>query len=120
MLKTVSLLMFLALISLPAWAAATVYSSVLDDLPLMQGMAERPEDTVVFDNPGGRIIEFSTETTEPASAVRDYYQRALPPLGWKAAGMSQFVRDKEMLKIEFDKKGEGTIVRFAVTPSGGN
>jgi hypothetical protein len=120
MLKTIVLFIFLILVSFQALAATTAYSSTLDDLPLMQGMSERPEDTIVFDNPGGRIMEFSAETAEQAPAIRDFYQRALPPLGWKPAGASQFVRDKEMLKIEFDKKGEGTIVRFAVTPSGGN
>jgi hypothetical protein len=127
MLKILTIIGFLLLTAVPALAADTVYSTVLDDLPLMQGMTERPDDTVIFDKPGGRIVEFSAETTEPAAAVKDFYQHALPPLGWKAAQPMTFVRDKEELKIDFDKKsgetpgvpaGE-TIVHFALTPVSG-
>jgi hypothetical protein len=126
MLKILTIAGFL-LIALPALAADTVYSTVLDDLPLMQGMTEKPDDTVIFVKPGGRIVEFSAETTEPATAVKDFYQHALPPLGWKAAQPMKFIRDKEELKIDFDKAGGETpgvpagktIVRFALTPVSG-
>ena len=103
MLKRFTIIGFLLLAALPAFAADTVYSSVLDDLPLMQGMTERPDDTVIFDKPGGRIVEFSAETAESKEAVKDFYQQALPPLGWKAAQPLKFIRDKEELKIDFDK-----------------
>lgn len=103
----------------PAIAAETAYSSVLDDLPLMQGMTERPEDTVIFDNPGGRIMEFSAETTASAAAVKEFYRQALPPLGWKQARPAKFIRDKEMLKIDFAKNNGETIVHFALTPANG-
>jgi len=119
MLKIFTIIGFLLLTALPALAADTVYSSVLDDLPLMQGMTEKPDDTVIFDKPGGRIVQFSTETTESAAAVKDFYQQTLPPLGWKSSQPLQFIRDKEELKIAFDKAGGSTIVRFALTPVSG-
>jgi len=99
--------------------ADTVYSTVMEDLPLMQGMSERPDDTTVFDNPNGRIIEFSTQTSESTAAVKDFYAQTLPPLGWKAADATHFVREKEELKLDFNKKGDATIVHFSVTPAKG-
>jgi hypothetical protein len=94
-----------------------VYASVIDDLPLMQGMAEKPDDTVVFDKPGGRIVEFSAGTSATPAAVRGFYQQALPPLGWKSLQSSTFARDNETLKIDFDKTGGETVVHFTLTPN---
>jgi hypothetical protein len=116
MLKIITIIGFFLLSTLPALAAGTVYSTVLDDLPLMQGMSERPDDTVVFDNPNGRIVEFSTQTTASAAAVKDFYTHILTPLGWRAVDATHFIRDKEKLKLDFEKKGDETIVHFAVTP----
>lgn len=114
--KTALIISFLLLTALPAWA--TVYSSVLDDLPLMQGMVEKPEDTVIFDKPGGRIVEFSVRTASSADEVKDFYKQALPPLGWKSRSPLKYVRETEALEINFDKMGGKTIVHFALTPAG--
>ncbi len=108
---------FLLLAASPALAADTAYSTVLDDLPLMQGMVEKPDDTVVFDKPGGRIAEFSAETSAPAEDVKSFYQQALPPLGWTFLPSSGFTRDSETLKIDFDKTAEKTLVHFTLTPN---
>ena len=108
---------FILLTALPVSAAETVYSSVIDDLPLMQGMTEKPDDVLVFDKPGGRIVEFSAATSATAESVRSFYQQTLPPLGWKAGAPMSFIRDTETLKINFDKTGGKTLVRFTLTPN---
>ena len=115
--RIVTIAGFLMLTALPVMAAETVYSSVVDDLPLMQGMIEKPDDTVIFDKPGGRIIEFSAETSTAAEAVKSFYLQALPPLGWKSSRASQFTRDNETLKIDFEKAGKKTLVHFTLTPN---
>jgi hypothetical protein len=117
MLRIKTIIGFLLLTALPALAAETVYSSVIDDLPLMQGMAEKPDDTVIFDKPGGRIVAFSAETSATAEAVRGFYQQTLPPLGWKSSQASKFIRDDETLKIDFEKSGAETLVHFTLTPN---
>ena len=91
----------------------------MDDLPLMLGMAEKPEDTLIFDKPGGRIVAFSVRTPANAAAVEKFYQEDLPPLGWKAVQPTRFVRDDETLKLEFEKAGRETIVHFTLTPNKG-
>lgn len=117
MLKIITTAGFLLLTVLPAIAAETTYSSVIDDLPLMQGMVEKPDDTVVFDKPGGRIAEFSAETAATPEAIKSFYQQALPPLGWKPSRSSAFTRDGETLKMDFDKNGGETVVHFMLTPN---
>ena len=107
---------FLLLNILPALAIETTYSSVMDDLPLMLGMTEKPEDTLIFDKPGGRIVEFSVSTGAKPAAVEKFYQEDLPPLGWKALQKDQFVRDDETLKLDFEKAEYETIVHFTLTP----
>lgn len=119
MTKIISIAGLLLLLAIPALAVETAYSSVMDDFPLMQGMKERPEDTVFFDNPGGRIVEFSAATAQSPEAVKNFYRQALPPLGWKVALPTKFVRDTETLKIDFDKKDGETIVHFALAPVNG-
>lgn len=117
MLKIITITGFLLLTALPAFAAETVYSSVIDDLPLMQGMVEKPDDTIIFDKPGGRIAEFSAETSAAPEAVKNFYQQALPPLGWQFRKTSTFIRDGETLKMDFDKNGGETLVHFTLTPN---
>ena len=117
MLKIITIAGLILLTALPALAAETAYSSVIDDLPLMQGMIERPDDTVIFDKPGGRIAAFSAETSANPEAVKDFYQQALPPLGWKSPQPAKFARDGETLKIDFDKTGAKTVVHFTLTPN---
>jgi hypothetical protein len=92
--------------------AETQYSAVISDLPLMTGMAEQPEQAVVFDKPGGRIIETTAITALPAEDVRKFYAEALPPLGWKTAGADAFARNGEILVIVFADKA----VQFKITP----
>ena len=51
---------FILLASLPAVAASS-YSTIIEDLPLMPGMVEKTDDAVIFDKPGGRIVETDTD-----------------------------------------------------------
>ena len=52
------------------------------DLPLMPGLTERPESAVVFDHATGQVATaVASGPVEPA-AVRQFYRRTLPPLGW--------------------------------------
>jgi hypothetical protein len=116
MLKRIALIsgLFL-LINLPA-AAETGYSSVIEDLPLMTGMVERPEDTVVFDKPAGRIIEINATAVAMPEAIEKFYDETLPPLGWKTAGPLKFIRENETLKISIEQMEGGSLVHFSLTP----
>ncbi|MBU6474323.1 MAG: hypothetical protein KGQ70_00020 [Alphaproteobacteria bacterium] len=110
---------FALLVMMPAaHATQTAYFSAMDDLPVMQGMVEQPADTVIFDKPAGRIVEFSARTAEQPRAVLAFYGSALPPLGWKPVKKGVFVRAHEKLKMDFAAAAGETLVRFTLTPDG--
>ncbi len=108
---------FAVLFAVPAHAAKTAYFSAVNDLPMMQGMVELPADTVIFDKPAGRIVEFSARTAEPQGAILQFYHESLPPLGWKPVKKGLFVRAHEKLKIDFGRQMDETLVNFALTPN---
>ncbi len=114
--RIIIILGVLLLASLPAVAAQTGYSSIIDDLPLMKEMTEKPDDTVVFDKPAGRIIEITAETSAAMPEIRKFYDDTLPPLGWKMSAPLKFIRDNEMLKIRIEQTEETTLVHFTLTP----
>ncbi len=88
----------------------------VDELPLAPDLTEEP-GAVVFDKPGGRIVEAdATGAPSDAAAVRRFYVSVLPAFGWRVAGDLDFVRDGEALAIEITER-DGTLgVHFSITP----
>jgi hypothetical protein len=116
-MKTFFLLCALLLLSpAPAFAAPTVYSLVIEDLPLMPGMTEKSDEAVVFDSPSGRIVGTAAETEATETDIRGFYAETLPPLGWTILPPSGFVRDDETLTLEIEQKNGVALVRFNLTP----
>jgi len=93
------------------------YLSGVDDLPLMAGLSEAPDQGVIFDTPDGRIVEAYASGPVGAETVRKFYQVTLPQLGWAQAGPGQFVREGEQLTVEIlDPGPTSTSVRFQLKP----
>ena len=110
--------------ALPAWAADAFVHGV-DDLPLMAGLSPLAGQGVVFDAPGGRIVEAWAEGAVSRTAVLSFYGSTLPQLGWTAAAPDMFRRDGETLRLEFPAAAPhgaappaaGTLViRFYLSP----
>lgn len=117
---------FLAL-SLALWlvqpaGAATRFLSGSEDVPLMEGLAEQVETRIVFDTPGGRIVDVEAAGEVTADQARRYYEASLPALGWRrdaesAEGTMFWRRGAEVLVITIRQgHGAGTIVRFNLRP----
>jgi len=97
--------------------AAPVYVDGIDDLPLMPGLAPVADQAIVFDKPGGRIIQAVATGSMPASSVRSFYADTAPQLGWRPAGEGRFTRDGELLRIELAGGTPGPLtVRFVLIP----
>ncbi len=92
------------------------YVSQVEDLPLMPGLSEIADAGLVFDVPAGRIVEVYAQGPVARKTVLAFYRRALPPLGWRAAGAVAFQREGENLKLDFLDGGNALIVRFTLTP----
>ncbi|MFH1157922.1 MAG: hypothetical protein V1721_03445 [Pseudomonadota bacterium] len=107
----------LVFVSFSAIAGRAGYSGVIDDLPLMPGMIEKTEDALVFDAPGGRIVETVVETGADLMEIKEFYAATLPSLGWKNTAPDGFIRDNEILKIDFEQQTGISHVHFTLTPA---
>jgi hypothetical protein len=99
-----------------AESAAQGFLGGVEDLPLMAGLSEVPEARVVFDKPGGRIVEAFAVGEVGAAEVAAFYGAALPQLGWTRVGEGAFEREGERLAIDVAGDGGGVTVRFSISP----
>lgn len=82
----------------PAWAID--YFSEIADLPVADGLVEQKDKSTVFDAPLGRIVTAYATGKVAADDVYDFYDDALPSLGWEKTGEGTFHRKAETLKID--------------------
>lgn len=99
------------------------FVSVIQDLPLMPGLREAPDDGLVFDTMAGRIVEAVAFGKVSRTDVLSFYGNTLPQLGWTYEKPTRFLREGEVLKLEFsdmekpDKKSASILmVRFSLSP----
>jgi hypothetical protein len=100
--------------------ARVAFVSDIEDLPLMPGLAEIDETAMVFDTPGGRIIEALTSGPVSRDQVVRFYAATLPQLGWSADGETLFRREGETLELHFSDPpvvAGQLAVRFALAPA---
>lgn len=113
-IAALALIVVLALAG-PAPAEDRFFSAV-EDLPVMPGLVEKPRATVVFEKPEGRIVEVVAEGGATAPAVRAYYDRVLPALGWTRAADGTWHREAERLRLALAETGAGVALRITITP----
>lgn len=88
------------------------YLEALPDLPLMAGVTEVSEQGVLFDTPGGRLVEALAGGAVGAAEVVNFYRLSLPQLGWREDLERKSKGDKKNLVFRRD----GEILRIEVTP----
>lgn len=99
-------------IALPARAEFMTY---LEDLPLMPGLKERSDDSVVFHSQPARLADVATEGAVTIEQVRRFYLASLPQLGWSIEPDDTFYREQEALTLEF-KSTSPLTVWFRIRP----
>lgn len=100
------------------------YLDAVEDMPLMEGLAETGDGGIVFDKPAGRIVRSVAEGDVAPGAVRAFYAETLPQLGWTRAseyelidGLLIFRREGEQLEIQIvSVSPTHTEIRFSITP----
>ncbi|MBV8533946.1 MAG: hypothetical protein JO128_00055 [Alphaproteobacteria bacterium] len=123
------LVLLLAALLSPAWmplaAGEDRFVAGIDDLPLMAGLAPVAGQNVVFDAPGGRVVEAWAQGSVTRESVLSFYGSTLPQLGWTVAAPDLFRRDGETLRLEFPPgaaQGGATaaagalLIRFYLSP----
>jgi hypothetical protein len=88
-----------------------------EDMPLMFEL-DADEAPMVFDAPGGRIVEARASGHSSPTRVLAFYRETLPQLGWHATSPSTFVREGEQLRLNITEPKSGEVdVRFSLMPS---
>lgn len=95
--------------------AGASFVSVAEDIPLMPGLTEKP-GAVVFDKPGGRIVEVDASGPVLRRRVEEFYDAALPQLGWARDREGAFARESERLSLDFTGRDGQLIVHIAIAP----
>ncbi|MBT6961083.1 MAG: hypothetical protein HOA00_08050 [Rhodospirillaceae bacterium] len=97
--------------------AADGFVSGFEDLPLMDGLTQVAQESVLFDTPQGRIVQASAVGKVSQSAVLQFYSETLPQLGWTIVDETEFHREGETLRVEFTTQDQKLEVRFLVEPT---
>ncbi|SRR5690554_1948236 len=100
------------------------YLALVEDMPLMSGLAETGDGGVIFDKPAGRIVRSVAEGDVAPASVRAFYTETLPQLGWTRAEEYELIgelllfrREGEQLEIQIVPLSESrTEVRFSIAP----
>ena len=93
----------------------------IEGVPLMPGLAEDAELTVIFDKPEGRIIDATAAGNVDLAAAHAYYRDALAETGWtpllqKVVDGILVVRGREVLHVRLRREGSGIAVHFSLAP----
>ena len=104
-------------LAVPAQApAGDAYVEGIPDLPLMPGLTAVPESGLVFDKPAGRIVQAFAEGSMTMQSVMTFYDETLPQLGWQRAGVGDYLREGERLKLDLSQTARGVTVQFQLFP----
>ena len=93
------------------------FMTVLQDVPLMPGLKEQVDESVVFDKPSGRIAEsIAYGRIRSTEEIERFYRQTLPQLGWSSMSDRSFVRDDERLRITVAEAENYNVVTFRIRP----
>lgn len=82
---------------------------VFGEIPLMNSMTVVADSDIQFDKPSGRIMKTTVEFNGPVDApdrkfkpsAIEFYERAMPQLGWEKIDPTTYRREGEILTFNF-------------------
>jgi hypothetical protein len=92
------------------------YVAGIPDLPLKPGLEALPDSGVVFDKPGGRIVEAFAQGDVSPQSVTAFYDETLPQLGWQREAPGVYLREGERLQLAFSQDAGRITVHFRLLP----
>ena len=87
----------------PTSAIGQAFFKHIDDLPLAPGLFEALGDGVSFESSGIRIVTATARGSVNISAVKRFYRKSLPPLGWSVSHAGTYFRQGELLTLRFER-----------------
>lgn len=107
---------FFCMLAATMTLAADRFVTGIADLPLMPGLEEIDGSAVVFSKPEGRIVEVAARGAITSEAVRVFYDRTLPQLGWRRQKAGAWQRESERLRLDMMVGKGGLTIQFSLTP----
>ena len=95
-------IIFVGLI-LPLPGVSQTFFSQIEDLPIAPGMQEIGPAGLFFQSSSGRILVAVARGEGKIPVIRRFYEKSLPPLGWRFVKTGIYLRNSEMLKMRFQK-----------------
>ncbi len=96
----------------------TAFFSELEDIPLMPGLTELPEESLSFDKPEGRIVEQAALIGHLSRKdILVYYGGVLTHLGWGRVTDTRFFREREYLELSFEEREGAALLKVMVRPA---
>ena len=113
-----SLMILLMMAMTPQWSEATDLPQTkwVGDLPITPELKVEPGLGFAFESPTGRIVMIYLSGSIKDDEIRAYYDQALPPLGWQAAGAMAWAREGERLKIVKVETATGELWKIMLQP----
>jgi hypothetical protein len=116
-------LIFLALLIVFAptgvQAEGSRFFTELADIPVMPGLFELVDETMIFDKAEGRVVESAAASeTKNSNEIKAFYNQTLPQMGWVRVREGVFQRGAEQLHLTIETRGNLRILRLSLTPVG--
>ena len=102
------------ILSLPA--ASQNFFNQIEDLPIAPGMNEIAPAGLFFKSASGRIVVAVARGEGKISVIRGFYEKSLPPLGWRFVETGIYRRNSEMLKMHFQRALGKVSVYLHIVP----
>lgn len=98
----------------PVETRAATFIEGLEDVPVMDGLKQVPNDSITFGNEESRFVEaILIGENFNFSKVEKFYKDTLPQMGWTFQGKKKnvltFFRDRESIEIVREEKKPLTI-----------
>ena len=88
----------------------------INDIPIFKNMKNIEDSLVVFDTNKGRLITSEIFGENNQKKIESYYEKILPNLGWEKLKSSKYLRDGEILDLEYKKIDEKVHLIFKISP----
>ena len=88
----------------------------IEDLPIFDSLEVDEDNLIIFDKADSRLVTVNLFGTVNLGEVKDYYENILPNFGWKMINKKKYVRDSEILNLEYETKNKKVYLTVKIKP----
>ena len=88
----------------------------IEDLPIFDSLEVDEDNLIIFDKADSRLVTVNLYGDVNLGEVKQYYENILPNLGWKMINKKKYIRDSEILDLEYEKKNKRVYLTLKIKP----